>query len=489
MNFKFGSLAIAVLLIAACSEAPVSPEQQFIDDVAAALGGKANIEAVNTVIVEGEGYMQNVGQDMTPTSTGLRFAISDYRFKADLNTGSSRTEQTRTPEFEYFRGPDPITQIFGIDGDVAYTIAPDGSARRAPQTVATEQRSTFYHHPVPLLRATLLGSTTVGNVRTEGGLALADFTTGEGNSLTMAVDSTTGLPAYIRSTDHHVYLRDVTRTTRFSNYAANGELTVPTMLSIDLDEFHLVSLKLTSQVPNADVGDLSAPSAAAATTPFTGAAPANVTAEAVAEGVWFLAGQSHHSVLIEFSDHLMVVEAPNEARALAVETKAAELFPDKPIRYLVNTHHHFDHSGGIRTAVSQEQTIVTHAANEEFFRRMAEQPSSIVPDAQSGHPQAISIEIVDDARTYADDSMTVEIYHIADNPHSSSMLMIYLPAQRLIIEADAFTPNPGRPQKFSPNLLDNILRLELEVDRIVPIHGAIGDFAELEAHVQGLRGE
>jgi len=489
MKLKYGSLTIAVLLLAACSEAPVSQEQQFIDDVAAALGGKANIESMNTVAVEGEGYMQNVGQDMTPESTELRFAISDYSFRADLNTGSSRTEQTRTPEFEYFRGPDPITQVFGIDGDVAYTVAPDGSARRAPQTVATAQRSTFYHHPVPLLRATLLGSATVGNVRSEDGLVLADFTTSEGNTLTMAVDSSTNLPTYIRSTVHHDYLRDVTRTTSFSDYAATGEMTAPTTLSIDLDEFHLISLRLTSQIPNADVGDLSAPPDAVATAPSTGPAPANVTAEAVADGVWFLAGQSHHSVLIEFSDHLMVVEAPNEVRALAVEAKAAELVPDKPIRYLVNTHHHFDHSGGIRTAVSQGQTIVTQAANEAFYRRMADQPSTIVPDAQSGQQQAISIEVVEDARTYADDSMTVELYHVADNPHSSSMLMAYLPVQKLIIEADAFTPNPSRPQKYSPNLLANIQRLELEIERIVPIHGAIGDFAELEAHVQELGGE
>ena len=489
MNFKPGSLIVAIFLLAACSEAPVSPEQQYIDDVAAAIGGKASIEAVNTIAVEGEGYMQNVGQDMTPESTDLRFAISDYSMKADLNAGRSRTEQTRTPEFEYFRGPDPITQVFGLDGDVAYAIAADGSAQRAPQTVATEQRSTYYHHPVPLLRAVLQGTATVGNVRTEGDYVLADFSTSEGNALTMAVDATTNLPAYVRSTDHHAYLRDVTRKTSFSNYAPNGEMTVPTTLSVDLDEFNLVTLNLTSQIPNADVGDLSAPSEAVATSPYSGAAPANVVAEIVGEGVWFLAGQSHHSVLIEFSDHLMVVEAPNEARALAVEAKAAELVPGKPIRYLVNTHHHFDHSGGVRTAVSQGQTIVTHVANEVFFRRMAEQPSNIIADALADNPQAISVEVVEDERTFADDSMTVEIYHIAGNPHSSSMLMVYLPAENAIIQADAFSPNPSRAQKFSPNLLDNIIRLELDVERIVPIHGAIGDFSELEAHVLELRGE
>ena len=489
MHPKFGFLAIVVLMLVACSEAPVSQEQQFVDDVTAALGGKVAIEAVNTVAAEGEGRMQNVGQDMTPESTELRFAISDYSFKADLNTGRSRTEQTRTPEFVYFRGPDPITQVFGIDGDIAYTVAPDGSARRAPQTVAEEQRSTYYHHPVPLLRATLRGNATVDNVRTEDTHALADFTTSDGHALTMAVDATTNLPAYIRSTVHHPYLRDVIRKTSFSGYEAVNDMTVPTMISIDLDEFHLISLTLTSQVANADVGDLSAPPDAAATAPYNGPAPANVTAEEVADGVWFLAGQSHHSVLIEFNDHLMIVEAPNEVRALAVEAKAAELFPDKPIRYLVNTHHHFDHSGGIRTAIAQGQTIVTHVANEAFYRRMAEQPSTIVPDAQSRNPQAISIEVVEDVKTYSDDSMTVELHHIGDNPHSSSMLMAYVPAHKLIIEADAYTPNPTRAQNYSPNFLDNVERLELEIERIVPIHGAIGDFAELEAHVSELRGE
>jgi glyoxylase-like metal-dependent hydrolase (beta-lactamase superfamily II) len=303
----------------------------------------------------------------------------------------------------------------------------------------------------------------------------------------MATDPATGLPAYIRSTDHHPYFRDVTRQTNVSDYVAAGGLMLPSKVDVTLDEFALVSLQLTAQEVNGSVGDLSAPAEAASAAPITGSAPANVTAEAVADGVWFLAGQSHHSVLIEFIDHLMVVEAPNEIRTLAVLEKAAELVPGKPIRYLVNTHHHFDHSGGIRSAVSAGLTIVTHAENESFFRRMAEQPSVLVPDALSRQPQAIDIETVEDARIYEDESMRVELHHVAGNPHSSSMLMAYLPAQKIIIEADAFSPNPGSPQRYAPNMLDNIQRLGLEIDRIVPIHGGIGDFAGLEAHVAELR--
>ena len=114
------ALTVAILSLAACSKAPeepaapASPEDQFIADVSTALGGQSNIEAVNTVAVEGGGSLQNVGQDMLPESTELKFEISGYRIAADLNARYSRTEQTRTPQFIYFRGPDPITEVFGI---------------------------------------------------------------------------------------------------------------------------------------------------------------------------------------------------------------------------------------------------------------------------------------------------------------------------------------------------------------------------------------
>lgn len=491
MNFKYVpayvSMLVATLFLAACAEAPIPVEQQFIDDVAAAMGGKENIEAARTLNVTGAGSMQNLGQDMTPESTDLKFDVSNFGLAMDLDSGNSRTEQTRTPQFIYFRGQDPMRQVFGLDGDIAYTISADGTGQRAPDSVALEQRSTYYHHPLPLLKAALQRTAVVSNVRNEDGLTLADFMTDEGIALTMGTDPATSVPAFIRSTDHHFYLRDVIRQTNVSNYVSVDGLVLPSQVDVTLDEFTLINLQLTAQEVNGSVGDLDAPVEATAASPISGSAPANVSVETLADGVWFLAGQSHHSVLIEFGDHLMAIEAPNEIRTLGVLEMAEELVPGKPVRYLVNTHHHFDHSGGIRTAASAGLTIVTHAANESFYRRMAEQPSSLVPDTQSRQPRAIEIETVTDAKTYADDSMTVELHHVAGNPHSSSMLMIYLPEQRLIIEADAYNPNPSRPARFAPNLLDNIQRLGLDIDRIVPIHGGVTDFAELEDHVQGLR--
>lgn len=487
------ALTVAILSLAACSKAPeepaapASPEDQFIADVSTALGGQSNIEAVNTVAVEGGGSLQNVGQDMLPESTELKFEISGYRIAADLNARYSRTEQTRTPQFIYFRGPDPITEVFGIAGDVGYVVGTDGSAARAPETTAMDLRSAYYHHPLPLMHAVLSGTATTGNVREEDGARLADITTAEGNVVTLAVDAATATPQFTRSTDHHFYLRDIVRTTRFSNYEAVGGLTLPSQVDVSFDEFSVASLALSGYSINAEIGDLGAPAAAASADPITGSAPANVTAEEVADGVWFLAGQSHHSVLLEFDDHLVVIEAPNEPRILAVLEKAAELVPEKPVTHVVNTHHHFDHSGGIRAAISRSLTIVTHDANADFYRRMSKQPSSIIPDALSRQPRGLKIETFEDKLVRADESMNLELHHIAGNEHSSSMLMAYLPAYGIIIEADAFSPSPARAQLFAPNMLDNIQRLGLEVDTIVPIHGPVGPFEELEAHVQDIR--
>jgi glyoxylase-like metal-dependent hydrolase (beta-lactamase superfamily II) len=204
-----------------------------------------------------------------------------------------------------------------------------------------------------------------------------------------------------------------------------------------------------------------------------------VTTEELAKGVWLLAGQSHHSVVVEFGDHLILIEAPqNDTRALAVIAKARELAPNKPLTHVVNTHHHFDHSGGIRAAMSEGLAVITQKVNAQFFQDAATRAHTIAPDALAKSPKPLKLEVVDDAMELADSTMTMQLYHIDGNPHGDAMLMAYLPKEKILVEADAFTPGAA-VQPYAANLLENITKRNLRVERIVPLHGTVAPFSEL----------
>jgi glyoxylase-like metal-dependent hydrolase (beta-lactamase superfamily II) len=152
---------------------------------------------------------------------------------------------------------------------------------------------------------------------------------------------------------------------------------------------------------------------------------------------------------------------------------------------VVNSHHHFDHSGGLGAFVAEGATIVTHAINKPFFERALAAPRTVSPDklAQSG--KKATIETLDDKLVLRDDTRTLELHLIKDNAHSDGLIMAYLPQEKLLIEADAYTPAPpntpppAQANPFSVNLVENIERLKLTVDQILPLHGRIVPLAEL----------
>ncbi|HYJ96761.1 MAG TPA: MBL fold metallo-hydrolase, partial [Burkholderiaceae bacterium] len=211
-----------------------------------------------------------------------------------------------------------------------------------------------------------------------------------------------------------------------------------------------------------------------------------VTTEKLADGVWHVAGGSHNSVAIEMRDHFVLVETPlNDGRSQPVIDAVKALVPGKPIRYVINSHVHFDHAGGLRTAVAEGATIVTQAANVPFFERAFATPSQIAPDrlAQSGKRAAFLA--VNDRATLSDGTRTVDIHRINDSVHNDTFLLVHLPKEKILIEADAYTPlapgaqPPATPNANNVNLIDNIERLKLPVERIAPLHGRVVPLADL----------
>ena len=108
--------------------------------------------------------------------------------------------------------------------------------------------------------------------------------------------------------------------------------------------------------------------------------PAPVKIEKAADGVWYMTGGSHHSVLVEMKDYLIVIEGPQgDERSAAIIAEVKKTVPGKPIRYLVNTHHHFDDSSGVRAFALEGATIVTHEINRAFFERAAANTRNFSP--------------------------------------------------------------------------------------------------------------
>jgi len=211
-----------------------------------------------------------------------------------------------------------------------------------------------------------------------------------------------------------------------------------------------------------------------------------VTTEKLADGVWFVGGGSHNSVAIEMANHFVLVETPlDEARSKAVIEQVLQLAPGKPIRFVVNSHQHFDHSGGLRSAVAEGATIVTQAANAPYLEQVLAQPNTLRTDPLTTPGKRIRLSPVDDMLELGDASRSIQIHRIAGSVHSNSLLMVYLPNEKLLVEADAFTPAPpNSPPPATPNpnhlnLIDNIERLNLAVDRIAPLHGRVVALSEL----------
>lgn len=206
----------------------------------------------------------------------------------------------------------------------------------------------------------------------------------------------------------------------------------------------------------------------------------------VGDKVWVIAGGTHSTIVVEFTDFVAVIEAPvDENRTLWVDPELRKLVPTKPIKYVVNTHHHYDHVGGIRTYVAQGATVVTHESNRHFFESVVLSPAirTLEPDILSSLSPAFNADrkavvqgVSEPNFTITDGVRTIEVYPVQGLAHSADMLIVYLPAEKILVNADLYSPPPagdpqGPPTASMRTLFDNIQRLKLDVARHVPIHG------------------
>ena len=212
------------------------------------------------------------------------------------------------------------------------------------------------------------------------------------------------------------------------------------------------------------------------------------------EGV-YLFESGVNSLVVEFDTYVVVVEPAAGGRGpKPTINKAREMFPSKPVKYVVVTHHHDDHSGGARSYVASDVTVVTTAANRKYFERMTASDFTLFPDDQTRAPRKPLFEFVQNKRrVFTDGKQTLEVIDIGPSPHAEEMLVVYLPKEKLVFQGDLVNlPNSGRFMPSTVNdttlhFFDWVTKSGLDIQRVASVHGPSTTLAELRAAVEKKR--
>jgi glyoxylase-like metal-dependent hydrolase (beta-lactamase superfamily II) len=445
---------------------------------------------VNSVEFSGAGRWYQFGQAPAPGTAWPQFDVSKYTATVNYATPAARVQMTRLQTIEPNRvRPMPVEQRPDqyVSGTAAWNMAPPAGAApdtppvATPQPAAVEERiMEIWTTPHGFLKAAAANNAT--STPKDGGSEVT-FTSGK-NKYVGTINAQNDLTSVQTWIDNPV-LGDTEVLFTYSDYKDFGGVRFPGRILRVQGDHPVLDLTVSSVTTNG-AADISVPAAANAAAP-----PVTVTVEKLAAGVYYLKGGTHHSVAIDQKDHIVVVEGPqNEARSAAVIAKVKETIPNKPIKYLVNSHVHFDHSGGVRTYVDEGATIVTHEANKSYYEKAWAAPHTINPDKLAQSNKTATFETFADKHVLTDGGRPIEIHQIAGGGHNDAFAMVYLPKEKILIEGDAYTPlAPNAPppafvNPFAVNLADNITRLKLDVKQIAALHGPqVATMADLKAFI------
>jgi glyoxylase-like metal-dependent hydrolase (beta-lactamase superfamily II) len=210
--------------------------------------------------------------------------------------------------------------------------------------------------------------------------------------------------------------------------------------------------------------------------------PANVVVEKMGDGIYLLGGGPANSYMVEFRDFVAVFEAPlSEERSLAVIEQIAKLAPNKPIRWVIISHPHFDHIGGLRTYNHIGATAVTHMLNLKFLNTdvLTYNPRTVKPDIVSLWPptevaEGYNYEAIQENYVITDNSRILRIHYVQPLQHVAGMLMAYLPTERIAFQADLFdTHEAPRPSQLPAmrSFYNQVQRMKMDIATIAPVHG------------------
>jgi glyoxylase-like metal-dependent hydrolase (beta-lactamase superfamily II) len=449
--------------------------------VALALGtpsaqdGKATIAAVSkamgadtlkTVQYSATGFDYALGQNPNGNAPWPKFIEKSYTRAIDFDAAASRVDRVR------MQGENPPR------GGGQQPLAGEQSQTNVVNAGSPwVQQLEVWMMPHGFLRAAAARNATA-ETKTTGGRRVTVITfNGENKARVNGYVNDRNQVERVETWIDHPVMGDMLFEAAYTDYKDVGGVQFPMRIvqrqgGHPIFDLTLADVKINMPVnTQAPQGRGAAPAAAAA-------APANPPAqsEMLGSGVYLITG-GYTVIAVDFRDYIALVESgQSEARALAVIAEAKRLIPNKPIRYLINTHSHFDHAGGLRALVAEGATILTHQSNKAYLERVLSMPHTLNPDKAQASGKKPVVEGMGDKKVLTDGTHVLELYHLQNFGHHDGMIVAYLPKEKVLLEADAYNPQPvaaappNPPSPYTLSLVDNLQRLKLDVQRIIPVH-------------------
>jgi glyoxylase-like metal-dependent hydrolase (beta-lactamase superfamily II) len=451
-----GLLALACALTAATSASAQEdgPARTVLEEAAEAMGGLEKLRGLDNVVLTGFGqrvYYQGGGNVTGDERAPPKWqALTDVQRTFDLPGERALYQERWAHEF-------PFAGFFGLY-----------YARNS----AVQTGGLLLDHPLPALLEALDAETRLGAVSIDDGLIVVQFMPeGSSSPAWIGIDPVTHLPRFSRWIAGHVNLGDLTTTAWFTGYTPVEGVQLPLGLMQELDWREQVSLmfQVDSYRVNAAAAEL--PVFPAPPPPPSGA-PAQAQVTKVGDGVWDVRVGTAGGPVIEFADRLVMFEAyGGEAQTLARIDAANALVSGKKVEAVIVTHHHFDHTGGLRAALSRGLEVIAQRGNEGIIREMAGRPAVHYPDALAKNPHPLAFTPVDDELVLEDAIQRLEIYRVVEHAHMPDAVFAYLPRHKLMMEGD-LGDEAWQLHWWGSALAANIAHYRIDPERNIAVHGS-----------------
>jgi glyoxylase-like metal-dependent hydrolase (beta-lactamase superfamily II) len=467
--------------VAASQNAP-NP-RAFVQRAVDAMGGEQALRSLRSISIDLTTATFGIGQEETPDTPARLTATQTARTFRDhaRNRFSTSSEIRPGGPTGVNRTRNIITPSMGMNETNAVQ-APLSAAALAQASRLTNQ---------PPERLLLWAMDNSGSLRsvpakewrndTMDGVRLVS---GQ-DSLALYFDRASGYLTVIEVVTDDPVLGDRSTAQMLTRWTPAGSLKYPRQIDVLVNGRVQSATTVTAVTSNAPLADslFAIPdSIAARARTATPAQPASVSVQLnqLAPGVWRAEGGSHHSLVIEQPEGLLVVEGPqNAVRSRAVLDTLRSRFPGKAVRQVVNTHHHWDHSGGLREYMAAGIPVVTHARNVEFVRGIAAARKTVAPDELSRRPRAPVITAVRDSLAIGTGDARVVLYPLPTS-HAEGLLVAFLPSHRLLFTSDVLTPGANLAPLGSAELVEFAQARRISVERFAGGHGGVAAWSDVE---------